>query len=71
MGRLPRCRRCGGTVLLEQELDGPPEWRCLMCARSPVEARAITEGEWLAIERAEKGHKLAIAGRRKKRDVSG
>lgn len=64
---LLRCRRCGGTVLLEQELDGPPEWRCLMCARSPREARAITECERAAIERAEKGHKVAFANRGKRR----
>lgn len=66
---LPRCEHCGGTVMLHRSLDGPPEARCLMCARSPVEARTITEGEWLAIERAEKGHKLAIAARRKKREA--
>ena len=64
---MPRCEHCGGTVMLHRSLDGPPEARCLMCARSPVEARAITESEWRATERAEKGHKVAVANRGKKR----
>lgn len=69
MGALLRCRRCGGTVLLEQELDGPPEWRCLMCARSPRSAtrRVPPEAELEAHEQAEKAHRLAMAGRKTKR----
>lgn len=51
--RLPACARCGGPVLLEEQLDGAVEARCLLCSREPGDPhpRPLTDAE-LAREEA-------------------